>query len=72
MILDSNTQKGVAVLLESRLIAMKAIQGGEATDGDVEVSLIADLQEKQDKEAGYLMEDLESKVRNGLLRATED
>eukprot|EP00057_Strongylocentrotus_purpuratus_P011445 XP_011665919.1 PREDICTED: trichohyalin isoform X2 [Strongylocentrotus purpuratus] len=54
-------RKGVAVLLESRLIGMKAIQGGEATDGDVEVSLIADLQEKQDKEAGYLMDDLESK-----------
>ncbi|XP_041457735.1 trichohyalin-like isoform X3 [Lytechinus variegatus] len=54
-------RKGVAVLLESRLQVMKANQGQEVTDEDVEVSLIADLQEKQDKEASYLMEDLESK-----------
>ena len=52
----------MAVLLESRLQDMNVSQGSEVTDSDVEVSLIADLQEKQDQEAGYLMEDLDSKV----------
>ncbi|XP_071495122.1 uncharacterized protein [Diadema antillarum] len=54
-------KKGVAIQLECRLLD-KTEKGEEASDEDIEVNLLADLQEKQDKEAGILMEDLDNKT----------
>ncbi|XP_038068700.1 trichohyalin-like isoform X2 [Patiria miniata] len=54
--------KGTALTLESRLDEGKQTQGESVTDGDIQVALLADLQQQQEQEARRLMDDLGSKT----------
>lgn len=47
--------------LESRSEDLKQANG-TVTEEEVQIALLADLQQKQDEEASFLVQDLESKV----------
>ena len=55
-------QKATALTLESRLDEGRQTKGDSITENEIQVTLLADLQQQQEQEAMHLMEDLGSKV----------
>lgn len=58
----AHLQKAAALKLESRGEDMKLETGEDIREEEVQVAILADLQQKQDEEANILMQDLEAKV----------
>ena len=55
-------QKATSLTLESHLDDERKIKGDAAKEGDIQVALLANLQEQQENEAALLLNDLGSKV----------
>ncbi|KAJ8047726.1 hypothetical protein HOLleu_06793 [Holothuria leucospilota] len=58
-------ERAAALKLESRSEELKQANG-TVTEEEVQIALLADLQQKQDEEASFLVQDLESKAVNTL------
>ncbi|CAH1784103.1 unnamed protein product [Owenia fusiformis] len=64
--------KAAIIKLESRLRTLKKSSTGEVTSDEVAMSLLADLQEEQDKEAEKVMQSIPNKDDNEISRMIKD
>ena len=60
--MSEDAKEQLEIFEEAASLKVEEMRDGSLSDEDIEVKLLADLQDSQDREAEYMMKDLADKV----------